>query len=74
MISCQAVTDETGGMAWPDGTSSHHLRIEVGSTQINYDLDTGVLTHRVYGAGKRSDRKTFEWSLNMTALMKSLYR
>ena len=74
MISCQAVTDEAGGKAWADGTSAHHLKIETGSTQINYDLDTGVLTHRVYGAGKRSDRKIFKWSLNMTALMKSLYR
>ena len=74
MISCQAVTDEAGGKAWADGTSAHHLRIEVGATQISYDLDTGVLIHRVYGAGKRCDRKTFEWSLDMTALMKSLYR
>ena len=74
MISCQAVTDEAGGQAWADGTSAHHLKIETGSTQISYDNDTGILVHRVYGAGKRCDRKTFEWSLDMTVLMKSLYR
>ena len=74
MLSCQAVTDEVGGQAWTDGTSAHHLRIEVGATQISYDNDTGILVHRVYGAGKRCDRKIFTWSLDMADLMQSLYR
>ena len=59
-------------VAWTDGMSAHHLRIEVGATQISYDNNTGVLVHRVYGAGKRCDRKIFKWSLDMANLMKSL--